>query len=291
MLKATRRRPALALLAVLCFTAIPFLAAADSDEDDDRVVIRSLSNCPDIKILSTSGEPIQWVERASRGFLGVELTPLTRELREHFGVPGDAGVMIGRVVEDSAAAQAGLQVGDIVTHIDGEEITSAGDLGRAVRQKEGGETVTVELWRDDGLQTFAVTLGEQERCAFDLSHLPRINLEELGTMGLKIGEETLESLRGIDWEETMEHLRAIDWEKHFEGLQMIDKERIERQMERTRERLERLEERLDREHERLERLERDEREKVERELEQAQRDLERAQRDREREERDSGSQF
>ena len=46
--------------------------------------------------------------------LGVGLTDLTPELREHFGVGGDAGVMISRVVEDSPAAKAGLRVGDII---------------------------------------------------------------------------------------------------------------------------------------------------------------------------------
>jgi len=290
MEKTIRRRLAFALLAVPLIASTTFSAAAGGqEEDENRVVIRNLGNCPEIKFRAESGEPMQWIGRASRGFLGVELTQLTPELRQHFGVPGDSGVMVGRVVEDSAAAEAGLQVGDIITRIDGEEITSAGGVGRAVRQKEGGEVIAVELWRDDAVRTVDVTLGEQERCAFDLSHLPKLDLEKLGNMGWEISGEALETLRGVDWEEALESLRAIDWEKHFEGLQMIDKERIEERMERTRERLERLEESLEREHERLEKLESKELEKVERARERAQRELERAQRDREREHGDSGN--
>lgn len=288
------RRLSWMLLATPLLLALPATADHGGDggeKDEGPIVIRSLGACPEIKIRSASGEPIEWIGSSTRGFLGVELTALTPELRQHFGVPGDSGVMIARVVEDSAAATAGLAVGDIITRIDGEAVTSAGSVGRAVRQKEGGEIVDVEVWRDGSLRTLTVTLGERERCAFDLGHLQGLDVQRLGEMGWEISGEALEALRGVDWEEALENLRAIDWEKHFEGLRIIDKERIERRMERTQERLEQLEERLEREQERLQRLEREEREKVERAREREQRELERKQRDKERGEEDSDSEI
>jgi len=98
---------------------------------------------------------------AGGGFLGVELTSLTGELRAHFGAPEDAGVMVARVVEDSPAWRAGVRVGDIVVAVAGERVDTPADLAREVRER-GDETVTVELWRDGRLEQLDVALEERE---------------------------------------------------------------------------------------------------------------------------------
>jgi hypothetical protein len=100
---------------------------------------------------------MQWFRGA---FLGVQLTDLTPELRRHFGVPDDQGVLVASVVEDSAAARAGIEVGDILTGLEGEAIASAGELARAIGKREPGAAVQVELWRDGRLETLAATLDE-----------------------------------------------------------------------------------------------------------------------------------
>ncbi len=94
-------------------------------------------------------------------FLGVQLSDLTPELRAHFGVPEDAGVMVGKLVDDSPALRAGLEVGDIVTAVDGEPVASASALARAVRGREDGDTVMLEVWRDGRMQKLGATLEER----------------------------------------------------------------------------------------------------------------------------------
>jgi hypothetical protein len=96
-------------------------------------------------------------------FLGVQLSELTPELRTHFGVPDDAGVMVGKVVDDSPALRAGLEVGDIVTAVGGEPVASASALSRAIRGHEDGDTVVLEVWRDGRVQKIDATLEERER--------------------------------------------------------------------------------------------------------------------------------
>ncbi len=117
------------------------------------------------------------------GFLGVATTELTPELRRHFGVPEDAGVLVAKVVDDSAAARAGVQVGDILTAVDGQAVESSRDLVRAVRRLEPGAAIDLELWRDGTLQTLGATLGERQRprrhamlmhCGDDDPDCPRI---------------------------------------------------------------------------------------------------------------------
>ncbi len=98
----------------------------------------------------------------SGGFLGIQMTDLTSELRAHFGVPEDAGVMVSKVVEDSPASRAGLAVGDVVSAVDGEAVASGGALARAIRGHGDGDAVTLEIWRDGQVQTLTATLEERE---------------------------------------------------------------------------------------------------------------------------------
>lgn len=96
-------------------------------------------------------------------FLGVQLSDLTPELRTHFGVPEDVGVIVGKLVDGSPAFRAGLEVGDIVTAVDGEPVASASALARAIGGHEDGDTVVLEVWRDGQMEKISATLEERER--------------------------------------------------------------------------------------------------------------------------------
>jgi pyruvate/2-oxoglutarate dehydrogenase complex dihydrolipoamide acyltransferase (E2) component len=96
------------------------------------------------------------------GFIGVRPIEMTPELRQHFGAPRDAGIMVGSVEPDGPAAKAGLQVGDIVTKVDGDRIESAGELVRLLRHKKGGETIKVELLRNQATRNVTVTVSERK---------------------------------------------------------------------------------------------------------------------------------
>jgi len=105
------------------------------------------------------------------GFLGVQLTDLTPELRTHFGVATDEGVMVAKVVDDSAAFRAGLAAGDIITRIDGKTVRSSGDLTHAIRSREEGETVSLEIWRDGSLEAISATLDKNEQMSAFRRHV------------------------------------------------------------------------------------------------------------------------
>ncbi len=96
------------------------------------------------------------------GFLGVELTQLSPELRVHFGVPEEAGVMVGRVLEESPAARAGVEVGDIITAADEVAVDSPQALARAIHEAEDGATVELELWRDGQVQTLPAVVERRK---------------------------------------------------------------------------------------------------------------------------------
>jgi serine protease Do len=79
--------------------------------------------------------------------LGVELVRTTPELRTHLGAPEDHGVLVGKVLPGSAAEKAGIRVGDVITTVDGSEVSSAGGILEALADKSG-QGVDIELVRD-----------------------------------------------------------------------------------------------------------------------------------------------
>lgn len=97
-----------------------------------------------------------------RAWLGVTLIDLTPELREHYGAPKDAGVLVSSVAPDSPAAKAGVRVGDIVLSIDGVGAKGSRDIRKPLREKKEGDSVRLELLRGRARQTVVAGLVERE---------------------------------------------------------------------------------------------------------------------------------
>jgi membrane-associated protease RseP (regulator of RpoE activity) len=128
----------------------------DADVDVDPVIVGDLPDGDDLPRV------IRFHGHRTGGYLGVRSIEMTPELRQHFGAPKDAGVLVGTVEPESPAAKAGIQVGDILTSIDGEEVGSTRDLSRSVRRHEGGDAVKVDLLRDRAKKTLTVTIQQKE---------------------------------------------------------------------------------------------------------------------------------
>jgi serine protease Do len=98
--------------------------------------------------------------RVSRGWLGVAIQEIDRELAESFGLDKAAGALVSRVFDDSPAAAAGLQRGDIIVEFDGVPIELSGDLPHVVGRTRAGQEVDVVVMRDGRRRTLSVTVGE-----------------------------------------------------------------------------------------------------------------------------------
>jgi len=83
-----------------------------------------------------------------RGLLGVGVQDLTPELATAFKIKQKRGAVIANVVQDSAADEAGLQVGDVVLRVNDRKIRSAADLRNAVGLVRIGERLKLNILRD-----------------------------------------------------------------------------------------------------------------------------------------------
>lgn len=83
------------------------------------------------------------VAEEERGYLGITGITVTEDVSEPYGIP--EGVFITRVYDNTAAAAAGLQKGDIITKINGEEITSMEELQKELEFHSSGETVELTI--------------------------------------------------------------------------------------------------------------------------------------------------
>jgi S1-C subfamily serine protease len=90
--------------------------------------------------------------------LGVELSPLSDQLAEFFGVR--EGVLVSTVARGSAAAEAGVRAGDVITAVDGRMVESAADVRAAVADVDGGATLGLTVVRDGETLTLSVTLPD-----------------------------------------------------------------------------------------------------------------------------------
>ena len=100
-----------------------------------------------------------------RGLLGVSINTINEDNAEEFGVKNVGGAVIMSVEPESAADKAGLQVGDIVTAVNGRKIDSSNELSNSIGLLAAGDEVEITLLREGKARTLKATLGSRTSMA------------------------------------------------------------------------------------------------------------------------------
>lgn len=96
----------------------------------------------------------------SRGWLGVLIQDVTRELAESFGMSKPAGALVAKVLDDSPAGKAGITVGDVIIEYNGELVQHSSDLPPMVGRTPAGSDARLKVLRDGKTRTMNVRIGE-----------------------------------------------------------------------------------------------------------------------------------
>ncbi len=128
--------------------------------------------------LRTSGE-------VKRGWLGVMIQDVTRELAESFDMKYPYGALIARVVPDSPADKAKLEVGDVILKYNGTKLESSSMLQHLVGASKIDKPVELEILRNGERKTVQVNIGELKG---DLAQVDGADQESISRLGMGVVE-------------------------------------------------------------------------------------------------------
>ncbi len=102
---------------------------------------------------------LQKTGTVTRGYLGVQIQPVTKEIAESLNLKSEEGALVGEVQPGLPAAQAGMKSGDIVIDVDGTPIKTVRELQRKIASFRPDSTVKVKVLRDGKEQVLEVRLA------------------------------------------------------------------------------------------------------------------------------------
>ena len=134
--------------------------------------------------------------RVSRGWLGVMIQEVNRDLAESFGLQRPHGALISRVLNDTPAEAGGLREGDIITKFNGRSIERSAELPQHVGRVRGGSMANLELVRDGDVMELELKVGELAALEQDgqRTQLAQSDGNKLGITVSELSEEELSRL-------------------------------------------------------------------------------------------------
>ncbi|MDG0969706.1 MAG: Do family serine endopeptidase [Porticoccaceae bacterium] len=147
-----------------------------------------------VSIATNVVEQLRENGQVSRGFLGVGIENVSKDLAQALGMPGPMGAVINSVAPKSAAAKGGLLEGDVVVSINGQSILYASDLPHIVGLIEPDSAVKIEIFRE----------GKRKKLSLKVGSLPGSNLAQTkqsddgDLLGLRIDDIPQDELRALN---------------------------------------------------------------------------------------------
>ena len=100
--------------------------------------------------------------RVTRGRIGVQIQPVTKEDADAFGLGAPRGALVNGVEKDAPAAKAGIEIGDIIIKADGRDVKSSNELPRIISAVRPGTKISLTVWRKGAQKDFSVTVAEMK---------------------------------------------------------------------------------------------------------------------------------
>jgi serine protease Do len=138
----------------------------------------------------------------TRGWLGVQIQPVTSEIAESLGLKKAAGAMVAEPQSGSPAAKAGIESGDVITAVNGAQVKDARDLARTIGMIAPDTSIKLEIVRKGEPRSVTVTLvqmpKEQRASAEgDDAHPPTSGVPHLGLQVAPASEVSGSGEKGV----------------------------------------------------------------------------------------------
>lgn len=137
--------------------------------------------------------------KVSRGWLGVVIQEVNKDLAESFGLDKPAGALVAQVLEDGPAAKGGLQVGDVILSLDGKPIIMSADLPHLVGALKPGARAELDVVRDGARKKLKLTIGALPEDGETLAGNAAPGVERSSNrLGVKVVELSAEQKKSLD---------------------------------------------------------------------------------------------
>ena len=133
--------------------------------------------------------------KVQRGRLGITIQSLDQSLAESFGMKRPSGALVSSVENDSPAAKAGLEPGDVILSVNGKEISSSSELPPVIADITPGQSAKLQIWRKGSQRDIEVKVGNQKE-----EQLAAKESKEAATgkLGLAVRPLTTEERKQLD---------------------------------------------------------------------------------------------
>lgn len=149
---------------------------------------------PSNMVKQISDQLIQFGE-VKRAYLGVQMQDINEQLASAFNLEAGEGAVITRIQKGSAADEAGLQIGDIITSVDGEKLKNAASLRNTVGLLMVGHTLDINLIRDGKQQALKATVKENQKQARQSNLHPQLAGATFGD--IETGSPEFGKIKGV----------------------------------------------------------------------------------------------
>lgn len=153
-----------------------------------------------INMAKSIEDQLQKEGKVTRGWLGVVIQNVSKELAESFGLKKAEGILISEVQDDSPASAAGLKQGDVIIRLNNVDLTDVTDLRNRVALLKPESKAMLEIIRDGRKKKIQVSIGEQPS-SFAKGGPGASGNKSLDQYGLTLQELTPEIAKKFEYQE------------------------------------------------------------------------------------------
>lgn len=122
----------------------------------------------------------------SRGWLGVQIQPVTEDIADSLGLDEAAGAIVASTLDSGPAGAAGIVSGDVILSVNGQPVADARDLARKIGSLKPDAKAELGIWRNGDLHTVSVDLAAQPSDPQRVAAAPAVEQDALAKFGLAV---------------------------------------------------------------------------------------------------------